>query len=36
MHFAQWIGGLDRLLRHAGTVIVEGKSYGMKDQIEAP
>jgi DNA replication protein DnaC len=27
---------LDRLLHHAETVIVEGKSYRMKDQIEAP
>jgi DNA replication protein DnaC len=25
---------LDRLLHHAETVIVEGKSYRMKDQIE--
>ena len=28
--------GLDRLLHHADTVIIEGKSYRMKDQIEAP
>jgi DNA replication protein DnaC len=27
---------LDRLLHHAETIIVEGKSYRMKDQIEAP
>ena len=27
---------LDRLLHHAETSIVEGKSYRMKDQIEAP
>ena len=27
---------LDRLLHHAETVVVEGKSYRMKDQIEAP
>ena len=27
---------LDRLLHHAETVIVEGKSYRMKDQSEAP
>lgn len=27
---------LDRLLHHAETVIIEGKSYRMKDQIEAP
>jgi len=27
---------LDRLLHHAETVIVEGKSYRMKDQIEKP
>jgi DNA replication protein DnaC len=27
---------LDRLLHHADTVIIEGKSYRMKDQIEAP
>ena len=26
----------DRLLHHAETVIIEGKSYRMKDQIEAP
>ncbi|MFW5397894.1 MAG: IstB-like ATP binding protein [Candidatus Accumulibacter regalis] len=26
---------LDRLLHHAETVIIEGKSYRMKDQIEA-
>jgi hypothetical protein len=36
MYFAQWTGGLHWLLRHADTVIVEGKSYRMKDQIEAP
>jgi hypothetical protein len=27
---------LHRLLQHAETVIVEGKSYRMKDQIETP
>jgi DNA replication protein DnaC len=27
---------LDRLLHHAETVIIEGKSYRTKDQIEAP
>ena len=27
---------LDRLLHHAETVIIEGKSYRMKDQIEEP
>jgi len=27
---------LDRLLHHAETAIIEGKSYRMKDQIEAP
>jgi DNA replication protein DnaC len=27
---------LDRLLHHAETVIVDGKSYRMKDQIETP
>jgi DNA replication protein DnaC len=27
---------LDRLLHHAETVVIEGKSYRMKDQIEAP
>jgi DNA replication protein DnaC len=27
---------LDRLLHHATTVVIEGKSYRMKDQIEAP
>jgi DNA replication protein DnaC len=27
---------LDRLLHHADTVIIEGQSYRMKDQIEAP
>lgn len=27
---------LDRLLHHADTVVIEGKSYRMKDQIEAP
>ena len=27
---------LDRLLHHADTVIIKGKSYRMKDQIEAP
>ena len=27
---------LDRLLHHAETVIVEGRSYRMKDQIETP
>jgi DNA replication protein DnaC len=26
---------LDRLLHHAETVLVEGKSYRMKDQIES-
>ena len=27
---------LDRLLHHNGTVIIEGKSYRMKDQIDPP
>ena len=27
---------LDRLLHHATTVVIEGRSYRMKDQIEAP
>ena len=27
---------LDRLLHHAETAIIEGKSYRMKDQIETP
>jgi DNA replication protein DnaC len=27
---------LDRLLHHAETVIIEGKSYRMKDQVETP
>ena len=27
---------LDRLLHHAETVVIEGKSYRMKDQIESP
>lgn len=27
---------LDRLLHHAETIVIEGKSYRMKDQIEAP
>ena len=27
---------LDRLVHHADTVVIEGKSYRMKDQIEAP
>lgn len=27
---------LDRLLHHAETLVIEGKSYRMKDQIEAP
>jgi DNA replication protein DnaC len=27
---------LDRLLHHAETVLIEGKSYRMKDQIDAP
>jgi DNA replication protein DnaC len=27
---------LDRLLHHAETVIIDGKSYRMKDQIEEP
>jgi DNA replication protein DnaC len=27
---------LDRLLHHAETVIIDGKSYRMKDQIETP
>jgi len=27
---------LDRLLHHAETIIIEGKSYRMKDQIETP
>jgi DNA replication protein DnaC len=26
---------LDRLLHHAETVIIQGKSYRMKDQIES-
>ena len=26
---------LDRLLHHAETILIEGKSYRMKDQIEA-
>jgi len=26
---------LDRLLHHAETVLIEGKSYRMKDQIES-
>ena len=26
---------LDRLLHHAQTVVIEGKSYRMKDQIES-
>jgi DNA replication protein DnaC len=26
---------LDRLLHHAETVVIEGKSYRMKDQIES-
>ena len=26
---------LDRLLRHSETVVIEGKSYRMKDQIES-
>ena len=26
---------LDRLLHHADTVVIEGKSYRMKDQIES-
>jgi DNA replication protein DnaC len=27
---------LDRLLHHAETVIIDGKSYRMKDQIDTP
>ena len=27
---------LDRLLHHAETVVMEGRSYRMKDQIEEP
>jgi len=27
---------LDRLLHHAETIVMEGKSYRMKDQIEEP
>jgi DNA replication protein DnaC len=27
---------LDRLLHHAETVILEGKSYRLKEQIETP
>ena len=27
---------LDRLLHHAETVVIDGKSYRMKDQIENP
>jgi hypothetical protein len=27
---------LDRLLHHAETVVIEGKTYRMKDQIETP
>jgi DNA replication protein DnaC len=27
---------LDRLRHHAETVVIEGKSYRMKDQIETP
>jgi DNA replication protein DnaC len=27
---------LDRLLHHAETVLIEGKSYRMKDRIEEP
>ena len=27
---------LDRLLHHAETIIVEGKSYRMKDRIDEP
>ena len=27
---------LDRLLHHAETVVIDGKSYRMKDQIETP
>jgi DNA replication protein DnaC len=27
---------LDRLLHHAETVIIDGKSYRMQDQIETP
>ena len=26
---------LDRLLHHAGTVIIEGTSYRMKDRVES-
>jgi DNA replication protein DnaC len=31
-----WVYSVDRLLHHAETVIIEGKSYRMKDQIETP
>ncbi|MFO1501422.1 MAG: ATP-binding protein, partial [Verrucomicrobiota bacterium] len=27
---------LDRLLHHAETILIEGKSYRMRDQIEDP
>ena len=27
---------LDRLLHHAETILIDGKSYRMKDQIETP
>jgi len=27
---------LDRVLHHAETVVIEGKSFRMKDQIEPP
>jgi DNA replication protein DnaC len=27
---------LDRVLHHAETIVIEGKSYRMKDQIEDP
>jgi len=32
LHFS-WID-LDRLLHHAETIVLEGKSYRMKDRIE--
>ena len=27
---------LDRLLHHAETILIEGKSYRMKDRVESP
>ena len=32
--FAASIALLDRVLHHAETVVIEGKSYRMKDQID--